>query len=185
MTVRNSIILIGVEIKLKYDRLIMPDIVLLRAIYSQCIEPTIYYVIILQEQFSLSHPLSSPSLSSSLSLTSIEWWISIECSIILLDGLAQVVSCQVVLAHVVVKAPYVVEVEGSQALTRLADNGRLGSHGQHLESLGVVTGKVLHVRLQKVSTRRLQGIKKRTAVFFLRMVKFWTPRNAEFCDLHF
>ena len=72
-------------------------------------------------------------------------WEVVECAVILLQGLAEVVSSQAVLAHLVVDAAQVVEVERWQALTRIRQKGTIGCRRQHFHRLAVVLADVLQV----------------------------------------
>ena len=88
-------------------------------------------------------------------LTSVQRREAIQCRIILLDGFGEVVGREGVLAQLVVDTGDVVEVEGTQALSCISDDGRLGGRAQHLQSFAVVLAKKLHIGLKELCTGRL------------------------------
>ena len=88
-------------------------------------------------------------------LTSVQWGKSIQCCIILLNGLREVVGSEGVLAQLVVHTSNVVEVEGTEALPCISDDGRLGGRAKHLQSLAVVLAEKLHIGLEELRTGRL------------------------------
>ena len=90
-------------------------------------------------------------------LTSVQWGEPVQCCIVLLNGLPEVVSSEGVLAELVVHTGNVVEVEGTETLSCISDNGRFGCRPQHLQGLAVVQTKILHISLEKLCTRRLCG----------------------------
>ena len=88
-------------------------------------------------------------------LTSVQWGEPVQCCIVLLNGLPEVVSSEGVLAELVVHTGNVVEVKGTETLSCISDNGRFGCRPQHLQGLAVVQTKILHISLEKLRTRRL------------------------------
>lgn len=89
--------------------------------------------------------------------TSVQGRKTIEGRVVLLNSLPEVVGSQAVLPQLVVHAPKVVEVEGSQTFTGVCGHGHVGCRAQYLHSLLVVTAKVLHVGLEEVGTGGLRG----------------------------
>ena len=75
-------------------------------------------------------------------------WEVVQCAVILLQGLAEVVGGKAVLAHLVVDAAQVVQVERGQALARVRQQGTLGSGGKHLHCFAVVHPNVLKVSFE-------------------------------------
>ena len=88
-------------------------------------------------------------------LTSVQWGEPVQCCVILLNGFPEVVGSQGVFAKLVVHTGNVVEVEGTETLPCISDNGRLGRRPQHLQGLAVVLAKIFHISLEKLCTRRL------------------------------